>query len=159
MSTLKTALDMIKNGVTAPRNFSDKFDTTGCTAQGGGNKNKYHSVRKDMYGPMGKFVGAISISYPAHILDPEVSDMSLAFAFSPGDKQKYGGYNFQRDWKDIVSDVASRAGTTARNITNGYSEDFNGYQIINFKLTKKNFDTLISAALEYFNEFADKNSK
>jgi hypothetical protein len=155
--TLLEITDLIKNGVTDPKELSSNFGGIGAYAQGGGNKSRYHAVRKDLHGTMGKFVGSLNVEHPGHIGDPEIQDVSLTFSFSPGTKQKYGGYNFQRDWKDFVQQVADIAGVPVRGITNGFAEDFNGYQLIKIKLTKNNAERVVPAAIEVFNNFAAKN--
>ncbi len=155
--TLVEITDALKNGIPNPKNLSDNFGGAGVVAQGGGNKFRYHAVRKDMYGAMGKFVGSLNVEYPSHIDNPNINDISLTFAFSPGTKQKYGGYNFQRDWKDFVQQVADIAGIPVRGITNGFAEDFNGYQIIKLKMNKNNAQKVVDAAVQVFNNFAAKN--
>ena len=157
MTVLTDITDALKNGIPNPKNLSDNFGGTGVYAQGGGNKTIYHAIRKDLHGAMGKFVASLNAEYPAHIKDPTINDISLVFAFSPGTKQKYGGYNFQRDWKDFVQQVADLSDVGVRGITNGFAEDYNGYQLIKIKMNKSNSQRVVAAAIAVFNNFAAKN--
>ena len=157
MTVLTEITNALKNGISNPKNLSDNFGQAGVVAQGGGNKTTYHAVRKDLHGAMGKFIASLNAEYPAHIKDPNINDISLVFAFSPGTKQKYGGYNFQRDWRDFIQQVADIAGVSVRGITNGFAEDYNGYQLIKIKMNNKNYSSVVSAAIDVFNSFANKN--
>jgi len=56
-----------------------------------------------------------------------------------------------------VQQVADIAEVGVRGITNGFAEDYNGYQLIKIKLTKSNSQRVVAAAIEVFNNFAAKN--
>jgi hypothetical protein len=154
---INTITSYIDQNVPNQINKSKGFGKSGVKAIGGGQGNNYQVVRVSCKGPFGKFRAAIGVSHDQSISNPGLTDTSIEMAFSPGQKGCYGGYDFHSLWKLFAKEVCIRSGTGMTSNKIVFSEDYNGYQKINFSPSGKSYQKVLTAVVEVFNEFCDKN--
>ena len=137
------------------RNKSKGFGVEARHAKGGGSGNGYHSVRRTCYGPAGRFVANIGVGI--HGSDPDVDNLDISIAFSPGQNKAYGGYNIESIWRPMAQDIYDLTGRKVYGVT--MVTDWNGYKIIRIPVSRKSYKDMVIAAVEVFNEFCDRNTK
>ena len=157
MSIINSITSYIDQNVPNQRNKSKGFGVGGTNAIGGGSGDNYQTIRRNCVGAFGRFVAGVGVSYDKSISSPSVGDICIHMTWSPGDKGLYGGYDFHKTWRVIAENVSKKSGVSMMSNKRVFSEDYNGHQKLSFAVNSKNYQQMLTAIVEVYNEFCDNN--